>query len=92
VCNDQAEPNDFAFAAQAPVDPDDDGYDHLADRFSYHPPQPGQARRFKRIRAGALELAKLIEDMTPGCREQIEAITRLDEAVMWANAAIARNG
>lgn len=63
----------------------------LVNRFIHHPPKGDQAERYLAIRAKALELAQLIEQSTPRSREQSLAITHTEEAVMWANAAIARN-
>jgi hypothetical protein len=63
----------------------------LENRFTYHPPKDGQAQKYELIRATALNLAHLIDDLAPESREKSVAITKLEEAVMWANAAIARN-
>ena len=43
------------------------------------------------IRARARQLAHLIDDSCPDSRERSLAFTKLEEAVMWANAAIVRN-
>lgn len=64
--------------------------DELVVRFTYHPPRGDQLPRFSDIRAQAHALAQRIVETTPGCREQSLAITAIEEAVMWANAAIAR--
>ena len=64
----------------------------LERRFTYHPPKPGQEGKFDDIRSCALELALVVEDAAPPSREKSLAITKLEEAVMWANAAIARHG
>jgi hypothetical protein len=67
-------------------------FDDLENRFSYHSPKEGQAERYTAIRAKAKELAYLIRLETPSnTHEQATALTKLDECVMWANAAIARN-
>lgn len=58
--------------------------------FSYHPPRPGQPERYGEIRAVAKQLAYLVEDHCPAGRERSLAMTHLEAAVMWANAAIAR--
>lgn len=60
-------------------------------RFTYHPPKPGQPERYTAIRAKAKELADLFYYEVPASREQSLAFTALEEAVMWANAGIARN-
>jgi hypothetical protein len=59
--------------------------------FTYHPPQPGQAERYKLLRDKAHELAVLVTQETPPSREQSQALTNLEQVIMWANAAIARN-
>lgn len=59
--------------------------------FSYHPPKPGQPERYAAIRAKAKELAELIDAECPQSRERSIAMTDLENCVMWANAAIARN-
>lgn len=64
--------------------------DELDVRFTYHPPTEGQPERYARIRAKALDLARLIEHEVPTSREQSLAYTALEECVMWANAGIAR--
>ena len=46
-------------------------------------------RRFKH-NAPFLELAREINSSTRECREQSLAITSLEEAMFWTNAAIAR--
>lgn len=63
----------------------------LDNVYTYHAPKDDQTERYGEIRAKALELAELIEDCCPDSREKSLANTRLEEAVMWANASIARN-
>lgn len=64
--------------------------DELEVRFRYHPPHGDQPERYTKIRSDVRTLAKWIVDHTPESREQSLALTALEEAVMWANAAIAR--
>ena len=64
--------------------------EELQNRFTYHAPKGDQAERYGRIRNSALTLAILISNLTPESREQDIALTLLEEAVMMANAAIAR--
>lgn len=59
--------------------------------FTYHAPHNDQPARYEQIRAKAKELAELICGESPVSREQSLAITNLEQSVMWANAAIARN-
>ena len=64
----------------------------LARRFGYHPPvQPGKKERHEEVREVLLEAADKIVELTGGpTREQSLAITSMEEAMFWANAAIAR--
>ena len=68
----------------------DDLQNDLETRFSYHAPRGTQASRYVRIRAQALDFAEYLEEECPPSRERSLAITKLEECVMWANAAIAR--
>lgn len=63
----------------------------IENAFTYHAPQPGQPEKYQAIREKAKELAYLITELVPPSREQSLAITKLEEASMWANAGIARN-
>ena len=63
----------------------------LEKRFTYHPPKDNQPVRYVKIRDHAHDLAVTITSLTPTSREQSLALTALEEAVFWANAAIARN-
>jgi hypothetical protein len=63
----------------------------LANRFTYHAPQNGQVDLYQQIRDAAHELAKLLDASCPDSREKSLAITHLEDAVMWANASIARH-
>lgn len=64
---------------------------YLDRAFTYHPPTENQPALYQQIRAEARELAALIMLVAPHCRERAVALTNLEQAVMWANAAIARN-
>lgn len=63
----------------------------LVSRFTYHPPKNDQATRYEKLRFNGLNLADMINELVPDSREKSLAITHLEQAVMWANAAIARN-
>ena len=63
----------------------------IENAFTYHEPKGDQQTRYVAIREKAKELALLIVDVTPASREQSVALTELETAVMWANAAIARH-
>lgn len=62
----------------------------LENRFTYHPPKPGQPEIYERIRLAGLSFALTIDQAAPESRELSLAIMRIEEAVFWANAAIAR--
>ena len=59
--------------------------------FVYHKPKDDQPGRYEAIREKARELAILVAEETPASREQSLALTHLETAIMFANAAIARN-
>ena len=63
----------------------------LTKRFTYHAPREDQPQRYNEIRSVAKTLAIAIVDETPPSREQGLALTKLEEAIFWANASIARN-
>lgn len=65
--------------------------DKIENAFTYHPPQPGQPEKYSRLRDEAKSFARTIDVLCPDSREKSLALTKLEEAVMWANAAIARN-
>jgi hypothetical protein len=58
--------------------------------FTYQPPNEADRKFFTVIRGQAKEMAEAINNCTPYSREQSLALTHLEQAVMWANAAIAR--
>ena len=63
----------------------------LKNVFTYHAPKGGQQGRYEMLRGSALKLATEIAMFTPESREQSLALTKLEEAIFFANAAIARN-
>jgi hypothetical protein len=62
----------------------------IETRFTYHAPKEGQPAKYTAIREQAKDLAQYVVDHTPESREQSLVLTAIEEAVMWANAAIAR--
>ena len=64
--------------------------EQLERNFTYHAPKSGQPEIYEKLQAKAKELAYLIADVCPEGRERSVAMTHLETAVMWANAAIAR--
>ena len=61
------------------------------NRFTYHAPDEHKRFLYETIRNKAKDLGKTIVASAPDSRELSLAITKLEEVVMWANAAIARN-
>jgi hypothetical protein len=65
--------------------------EELNNRFTYHKPIGNQPQRYELLRAKAKELATLVNSVCPESREKAHGFTQLEDAVMWFNAAIARN-
>ncbi|HEY4722171.1 MAG TPA: hypothetical protein VII92_10015 [Anaerolineae bacterium] len=63
----------------------------LDSAFVYHAPKGDQPQRYIELRDKAKELAELMTSLCPPSRELSLAITNLEQAIMWANASIARN-
>ena len=61
----------------------------LEQTYTYHPPFGTQPDRYVAIREAGKAFAHLITTTTPPSREQSVALTRIQETVMWGNAAIA---
>jgi hypothetical protein len=64
--------------------------EELADRFVYHAVKPEQVEIYTKLRAKAKEFAELTEAVVPESREKSLSFTHLEQAIMWANAAVAR--
>lgn len=60
--------------------------------FRYHAPNDGQIKKYDEIRTAARDFAYLIARHTAQSGEQMLALRALENAVMWANAAIAFHG
>ena len=63
----------------------------LQKRFTYHSPKNDQPARYQSLRDMGLRFAELIAEHCPDSRERSLALTKAEEAIMWANASIARN-
>lgn len=64
----------------------------LENNFMYHAPTGDKVQRHEEIRNKCKDLAYEIKRLCPDSREQSLALTKLEEVMMWSNAAIARNG
>jgi hypothetical protein len=67
-------------------------YEQLEHRFQFHPADSDNRREaHQQVRGALLDAADTIVEVTGAAsREQSLAITKLEEAMFWANAAIAR--
>lgn len=59
--------------------------------YTYHSPKMDQLSKYETIREKAKTFAEYLIKNCPKSREQSLALTNLEQVVMWANAAIARN-
>lgn len=66
--------------------------DEIRETFRYHKPSPAKVRQHQAIRNVLTEAAVEIGELTPFSRERSLALTALQEAQMWANAAVAIHG
>lgn len=64
---------------------------NLDNIYKYHAPKSNQAELYQQIRDKAKDLATMFNEVCPDSRERSISHTNLETAVMWANAAIARN-
>jgi len=71
--------------------PSEKDQNQIQRSFTYHAPKENQVPRYEMFRAAARDLAGKFVTNAPASRELSLALTKLEEAVMWANAAIARN-
>lgn len=61
----------------------------LQNLFKYHPPLPGQAQKYERLREAAHTFAKVVIQEAPPSADRTAAIRKIRESVMTANASIA---
>ena len=63
----------------------------IANIFTYHKPFGDQPARYELLREAGGKLATLVNELCPESREKSLALTTIQQAIMWANAAIAIN-
>lgn len=64
--------------------------DEMERRFTYHRVDADQADAHATIRLMGRQLAETVDELCPEGREKALAVTNIEQAVMWANAAISR--
>jgi hypothetical protein len=64
--------------------------EELRRRFQYHAPGEVKAGKHEQVRARLGDLADDLNVALPEGREKSLVMTHLEEAMFWANAAIAR--
>lgn len=69
----------------------EDIINRINNDFTYHAPFGDQVDRYAALREAGRHLAIKIVETTPVSREQSLALTNLEQAIMFANAGIARN-
>lgn len=65
--------------------------EHIEKAFTYQPPVAGNLPKFTKIRDKAKELAYILDENCPSSFEKSNALDKLREVVMWANASIIVN-
>lgn len=63
----------------------------LIHRFTYHAPDAVKAQAHDSVRRWCRDLADFLNRELPEGREKSLAMTHLEEVMMWANAALARD-
>ncbi len=66
--------------------------EQLDNWFTFHPPGPGDAEKYERLRAAGGELAKTIYSLCPPSADRTAAVRKVRGAIFTANASIACGG
>lgn len=62
----------------------------IRNRFTYHAPDEVKVAKHSSIRNMCMNLAHNLNDLLPDGREKAIAVKALEDVMMWANAALAR--
>ena len=63
----------------------------MENKFTHHAPDKKKAEIHAFIRHEAFKFATAINENCPGSAESVKAVNAVEEAMFWANAAIARH-
>ena len=63
----------------------------LAWDFDHHAPDAEKVKLHEDVRVRCHDLARALNACIPDCREKSLAVTNIEQAMFWANAALARN-
>lgn len=63
----------------------------LDNRFAYHRPDAAKVQMHEAVRSQLRLVAEGMNSLLPETREKALVFTKLEEAMFWANAAIARH-
>ena len=65
--------------------------EYIDNRFDFHPATTAEKKgQHGSVREACKDLAHFIDNQVPDGREKALALTNLEQAMFWANAAIAR--
>lgn len=65
----------------------------IEHRFAFHPALTEEKRQAHgSVRSSCASLASILYNSLPEGREKATALTKLEEVMFWANAALAREG
>lgn len=67
-------------------------YAELDRTFGHHAPDADDITCHEAVRAAARQMAVRVIQVAPHTRERSIALRKIEEAMFWANAAIARDG
>lgn len=73
-------------------DPDGGTMGKIVSAFSFHPATPDTGPRHDQVRELLRTTARDLAELIPNCPEATKAIGALQEAMHWANSAVAQYG